>query len=120
MKAVLAILAAAPLLLAQADNPAEPLSLDNPSYQEPERQWDSVEDAKPSAEACRDRIRHVREENGQPPLRRETANPDEPLLIAAVDHRIDGCGVMVMLRDTSDVRPIPETPEGPAKLIPAR
>lgn len=69
---------------------------------------------------CRDTIAQVREESGQPALRRDTAEPDEPLLIAAVDHRIDGCGVLVMRQDTSDVRPVPEPSEGPVELIPAR
>ncbi len=119
MKAALALLAAAPLVLAQSEKPTEPLALDMPSYAEPVRPWRSVEQAMFS-ETCRDTIRHVREENGQPALRKETADPGQPLLTAAVDHRIDGCSVMVMRTDTSDVRPIPEAPEGPAKLIPAR
>lgn len=119
MKAALAALAAAPLMLAQTDSEAGPVELDMPSYHEPARQWRSVEDA-PTPKSCREKIEHVREENGQPPLRRETAESGEPLLIAAVDHRIDGCGVMVMRQDTSDVRPLPEAPAGPAKLMPAR
>ena len=120
MKAALALLAAAPLVLAQADeDAAEPLALDMPSYEKPARQWRDLEDAIRSSENCRDKIEHVRQENGQPPLRRETAYPDEPLLIAAVDHRIDGCSVMVMRQDTSDVRPLPDPPEGPPKLMPA-
>lgn len=120
MKAALALLAAAPLVLAQPDSAAEPLTLDMPGSQRPTHQWGSLEEAKPSPENCRDTIEQVREENGQPALRRETADPEEPLLIAAVDHRIEGCNVMVMRHDTSDVRPLPEVPEGPPKLIPAR
>jgi len=71
---------------------------------------------------CRDTIHEVREERGLPQLQRETASPDEPLLIAAVDHRIDGCSVMVMHGNTSDVRPLPALPEGPPQLerIPSR
>ena len=60
---------------------------------------------------CRDRTHTVREERGLPALDRETADPDEPLLIAAVDHRIGECSVMVMKHDTRDVRPIPKPDE---------
>ena len=60
---------------------------------------------------CRDRIHTVREERGLPALDRETADPDEPLFIAAVDHRIGECSVMVMKHDTRDVRPIPKPDE---------
>ena len=71
---------------------------------------------------CRDRVHQVREERGLPRLLRDTATPDEPLLIAAVDHRIDGCSVMVMYGNTSDVRPVPTMPDGPPRLqrIPER
>lgn len=61
---------------------------------------------------CRDRIHTVRHERDLPAIERETADPEEPLLIAAVDHRIDGCSVMVMKYDTRDVRPIPKPDEG--------
>ena len=60
---------------------------------------------------CRDRIHTVREERGLPPLDREAADPEEPLLIAAVDHRIDGCSVMGMRDDSRDVRLIPKPDE---------
>ena len=71
---------------------------------------------------CRDTIHAVREQRGLPELRRETASADEPLLIAAVDHRIAGCSVMVMRNNTSDVRPLPAVPPGPPRVqrIPAR
>ena len=65
---------------------------------------------------CRDRIHTVREERGLPALDREAADADEPLLIAAVDHRIDGCSVMVMKYDSRDVRPIPK-PDESAPLL---
>jgi hypothetical protein len=64
---------------------------------------------------CNDRIELVRQERGLPKLQRDTATPDEPLLIAAVDQRIDGCSVMVMYNDTSDVRPLP-APQGEARV----
>lgn len=60
---------------------------------------------------CNDRIELVRQERGLPKLQRDTASPEEPLLIAAVDHRIGGCSVLVMRNDTADVRPIP-APQG--------
>ena len=71
---------------------------------------------------CRDTIQAVREERGLPQLQRETASPDEPLLIKAVDYRINGCSVMLMHQDTSDVRPLPALPDGPPRLerIPSR
>lgn len=69
---------------------------------------------------CRDRIVLVREERGLPKLERDTASPDEPLIIAAVDKRIDGCAVMLMHGNMSDVRPLPEFQEGHGQLIPAR
>jgi hypothetical protein len=50
--------------------------------------------------------------------RRTAIDPDRPLLIAAVDHRIDGCSVMVMRDDTSDVRTLPEPREH--RLMPAK
>lgn len=68
---------------------------------------------------CRDTIERVREANGQPALRRENAATESPPMIAAVDHRVDGCSVMVMHGDTSDIRPLPERSEG-ARVYPAR
>jgi hypothetical protein len=64
---------------------------------------------------CNDRIELVRQERGLPKLQRDTASPDEPLLIAAVDRRVDGCSVMVMYNDTTDIRPLP-APEGEAQV----
>lgn len=71
------------------------------------------------ARSCRDRIHTAREERGLPKLQRDTASPDEPLFIAAVDKRIDGCSVLVMRNNTSDIRPLP-TIEGKGQLMPAR
>ena len=65
---------------------------------------------------CRDTIHQVREARG---LSRE-APAGPPQLIAAVDHRIDGCSVMVMYGNTSDVRPVPTEPGSPRlERIPA-
>lgn len=67
---------------------------------------------------CKTTLQQVREERGQPMLQRGTASPDEPLLIAAVEHRIDGCSVMIMRNDISDLRPVPEA-SNTGGLIPA-
>lgn len=119
MKTVLALLAAGPLAMVPPEEVA-PLALNMPSYQEPAHNWRNIDDTTRIADNCRDTIRHVREANGQPALLKDTAPPGEPLLIAAVDQRIEGCSVMVMRHDTSDVRPLPAPSEGPARLIPAR
>ena len=62
---------------------------------------------------CRDTIHEVREARGLP---REAASPEPEQLIAAVDHRINGCSVMVMRNDTSDVRPLPAMPGSAPQL----
>ena len=66
---------------------------------------------------CRDRIQQVRRELGKPALEPE-ASPADPLFIAAVDKRIDGCSVMVMRNDTTDLRPLPAP--GEHRRMPAR
>ncbi|MXP42813.1 hypothetical protein GRI75_14295 [Altererythrobacter soli] len=71
-------------------------------------------------ENCRGRIERVRQERGLPQLRRDSASPEEPLLIAAVDKRIDGCAVLVMRHDAGDIRPLPPFQDGPARRMPAR
>ena len=76
--------------------------------------------AEPGEAVCRDRIHTVREERGLPAIERGTADPDEPLFIAAVDHRIDGCSVMVMRQNTRDIRPIPKPDERAPLLRPAQ
>lgn len=70
-------------------------------------------------ENCGDRIERVREELDQPKLQQETASPDKPLLIKAVDKRIDGCAVMQMHNDINDLRPLPSRTSGPPRLQPA-
>ena len=67
---------------------------------------------------CRSRIETTRAERGLPPLQRDTAKPSEPLFIAAVDKLIDGCEVLVMRNNLSDIRPLPEFADGPGKLTP--
>ena len=71
----------------------------------------------PSQKNCRDRVHVVREERGLNRLERD-AKAEDPLLIAAVHKTIDGCAVLVMRDNTSDVRPLPATQEH--RLMPAR
>ena len=65
--------------------------------------------------------RQVRAEAGKPKIEaeQETADPEKPLLIAAVDQSVDGCKVLVMKQDTSDIRPMPEQRKGPVRIEPA-
>lgn len=121
MKSLLALLAAAPVAMTLADDPepAGPAALDMPSYEEPVRPWRDIEDAIPSPEECRDRIYQARAAAGQPELEGETADPDEPLLIWAVDRREQGCSVLVVKGDPEDIRPVPRPPEDAPRLIPA-
>ena len=68
---------------------------------------------------CAEAIRQVRESNGLPALDKQAARPGEGMLIAAVDKRIDKCRVLVMARDTRDIRPEPAPADGRAGLSPA-
>ena len=90
----------------------EPTSTSAPVDPEPPR------DApfEPDAENCEDRITAVRAANGQPKLERGTTSADDAQFIAAVDKRIDGCAVMVMRQDTSDIRPLPK-PSDEVRII---
>ncbi|GMM94327.1 hypothetical protein [Qipengyuania sp. MTN3-11] len=96
-----------------------PLALDQPAYERPAAQWRDIEDANSRKRHCRDAVRRVRAESGLPDLDRRPASPEEPLFVKAVDQRIEGCPALVMARDTSDVRPVPEIEQNPALLIPA-
>ena len=69
---------------------------------------------------CADRIERVREELQQPRLDRRPASAERPYLIAAVDKRIDGCAVMQMKGNVSDLRPLPEAPDAAPRIQPAR
>ena len=66
---------------------------------------------------CDDTIHHARAAAGQPRLERGPATADEALMIAAVDLEIDGCAVMVMRQDTSDLRPLP-APSQDVRIVP--
>jgi hypothetical protein len=69
---------------------------------------------------CRGRIEAVRAERGLPKLQRDNAIPDEPLKILAVDKIIDGCEVLVMKNNTTDIRPLPDYSDRPARMQPLR
>ena len=69
---------------------------------------------------CGDAVSDVREDRGLPRLDRRTASPEEPLFYAAVDHRVDGCTVLVMKDPEDGIRPVPETDPSKAEFIPAR
>ena len=77
--------------------------------------------ATPGVKNCADRIRQVRAERGLPPLSedggnvssgtlfdRKPARPDEGLLVSAVDHRVDRCGVLMVHDNPGDIRPVPQ------------
>ena len=67
---------------------------------------------------CAEVIRQVRDASGQPSIERGPAVEDDAQLIAAVDKRLDGCPVMQMHGDVSDLRPLPE-PSDDFRLRPA-
>lgn len=70
------------------------------------------------APICKDRIHTARAERGLPLLNDSKSPAEKGLLIAAVDHRLDGCSVLVMKKDTTDIRPIPDLDTSTIKLIP--
>ena len=67
---------------------------------------------------CHDRIHAVRQANDQPELQRDADRGEDAVMIKAVDQQIDGCNVMIMHHDTTDIRALPKT-EREAKLEPA-
>ena len=91
---------------APAPEPAWPI-LPTPTLQGPPGPGEAV---------CRDTIHEIREGRGLPELEDKEISADEPLFIAAVDTRIDGCSMLVMRSDTSDVRSLPAMPEGPPRV----
>lgn len=114
MRVALSLIALTLATGAAAETPVEPPArVIIPIVPAPDRglttpEWQAV---------CRDTIHQVRDARGLPRL--EDAPP--PQLIAAVDHRIGGCSVMVMHGNTSDIRPLPTAPGEPRlQRIPAR
>ena len=73
----------------------------------------------PQSRNCEQRIQQVRDVSSQPALNKIPAVPGQGFFIAAVDKRVDGCPVMQMQNNINDLRPLPEPPEGPARLQPA-
>lgn len=73
----------------------------------------------PEPADCADRIERVRDDLAQPKLDRSPASAEQPLLIAAVDKRVDGCSVLQMHGAVNDLRPVPQNSNGPL-LQPAR
>ena len=104
-------------LLAQS-NDAAPNRFDMPSYQNPARSWRDIQDPIERAR-CEEQIQTARSEAGQPEIEREPADPEKPLMLAAVHQTIEDCPVLVMKQDTSDIRPLPERREGPLNIEPA-
>ncbi|MEE4315802.1 MAG: hypothetical protein V2I74_02355, partial [Erythrobacter sp.] len=108
---LIALPIAALALIAAKDTPAPP------AMSEPEATMRELYLHNPAEAYCRDRITKAREDAGKPPLiDREPASPGKPYHIYAVDKRIDGCAVMVMHGDVTDIRPTPERPDGPIRL----
>ena len=101
-----------------ATPPATPDAM-MPGYTRPAQKWSSVEEAL-SDRLCADRIEQVRDAAGEPRLDRAPASTETPMLIAALDKRIDGCAVLQMKGDVNDLRPVPLPSEGPVNLEPAR
>lgn len=106
----IAILAAliAPAMALAADPPASPV-VNLPTYDEPARPWVDVADAT-ARQACREGIERVRAE--------PQGDQAEPLHHHAVDHRVEGCGVLVPVADKGDLRSPPEP--GKPELKPLR
>lgn len=116
LAAAVPALAAVPASVALPAPVASPDAM-MPAYSQPPQAWTDIDEAVAS-QTCGDRIEQVRAAAGQPRLDKTPAAPQEGLLIAAVDKRIDGCAVMQMHRDVNDVRPLPAA-SGSAKLQPA-
>ncbi len=108
------------IVAAMSVSATEPVD-DTPPPAQAEKRTLSTEQAEErSPENCRDRIQFVRAERGLPKFDDEPAKPDDALLIAAVDHQVAGCDVLVMRHDTSDIRPLPRFEGKTVELIPAR
>lgn len=98
--------------------PPQPALLDQPAYEAPARPWSDVAEAERDLR-CRDRIEQVRESASKPKLGRSPARSEKPDVIYAVDHRIEGCTVLMPASDPADIRPVPKPNARQAELIPA-
>lgn len=75
---------------------------------------------------CRDRMERAQDEEPSvtlpsfPLFQRAPDTPDNsPLAIYAVDRRENGCGVMVVMGNPEDVRPLPKLDADDHRLMPA-
>jgi hypothetical protein len=109
---------AAPPRLAPALTPSSASNLVPPTGARPNLFRSPQTNSAASRLNCHGRIETAREERGLPKLQKDDAKPAEPLFIAAVDKMIDGCEVLVMRENLSDIRPLPEFQHGPGKLTP--
>jgi hypothetical protein len=125
MRAILALSTLVLGVAASAAPPAAPALDASPALKSPAPVFGSsrvlwvspTTKEKPPAN-CRGRIETARAELGLPKLPDDGAKAGDPLFIAAVDKTIDGCEVLVMRDNLSDIRPLPEFQDGPGKLIP--
>jgi len=103
-----------------AQEGASSLPLDSPAYEEPAAAWTKMPDIETvELERCADRIREARATANLPELDRRPASADKPIMIWAVDHRRDGCGVLVAKGNPEDIRPVPES-DGTYEMMPAK
>jgi len=73
----------------------------------------------PDPRRCARALPTLVDDNGPPLMDRGKADADEPLFYSAVEHRIDGCPVLVMHR-TGEVRPVPQVQQRRNLFMPAR
>lgn len=112
------LLAIAPLALIGAVEPettsSGEIAFDNPAYSSPPRPWTATPDPDADGDSgrkCADIIREAREDAGLPQMERRAAAAEIAEMIWAVDHRRDGCGVLVMRGQPQDIRPVPQPTE---------
>jgi hypothetical protein len=101
-----------PLISASVDTPA-PIPPPAPARQLANR-------GEAVGQNCRGKIERVRQERGLPKLDRGNATDERPVAILAVDRQVDGCEVLVMKDNASDIRPLPHFSDGPAHMRPLR
>jgi hypothetical protein len=70
--------------------------------------------------SCTEAIRLVRQAVGLPRLDTPVGSTDGPLFLAAVDHRIGNCRVLMMAKNHGDIRPEPQYSPSNPRLRPAR
>jgi hypothetical protein len=109
---------AAPPELAPALDAPLASKIDSPSLLTPNVLRIPSANKEQEAANCHGRIVTARAELGLPKLADDGAKSGEPLFIAAVAKSIDGCQVLVMRNNTSDIRPLPQFQDGPGKMIP--